>query len=557
MKLRQSKAKKPPAPYKLSPQAKTSIGLGVISYWIAVIGMCLTIVSAGALIDGYPPSPTLFLGPTIVVLSLWLRGLLIARGQIHEEALIRHRLLDAVFDAGPARSASTSTGAVVSLATESSEKMMAFRIGFISQIIASLTAPVIVIATIGVSVSLKAAMILVLMLPMVPLLLGAFRKIVSRVSSGTQDSRKQLAAAYMESLQSLSTLQLLGAAQRKADELDAAGEKNRRAVMRLLKSNQLILFAMDASFSLLLVATAAWFALHGTLTGQLSAGQGITLLALSILLLEPMDQVGAFFYIGMSGLGSQRGIFGFLRARPAQPSRPAGAQPNNTPTAAAADSATTAAVCVRDLHFHFDQPLFEGINLEIAPGERVAIMGRSGEGKSTLLSLLKGDLIPDSGDITINGLSGDTLRNASASVNQTTWLFSGTIADNLRFARPDATDEQLWAALQSAHIDTEIKAMPHGIDTELGEQGLGLSGGQAQRIALARAIISGRSVMLFDEPTSHVDLRSEREILEAINELGPDITLIMVTHRSSSLEHMDRVIHIDNGQLHEDVKEQA
>jgi hypothetical protein len=152
-----------------------------------------------------------------------------------------------------------------------------------------------------------------------------------------------------------------------------------------------------------------------------------------------------------------------------------------------------------------------------------------------------GDLIPRSGQV--------TLREASASVAQTTWLFTGTIADNLRIARPDATEADMWAALERARVADEIRRMPSGLDTQLGEQGLGISGGQAQRISLARAIISGRRIILLDEPTSHVDLASEREILAAIDDLGRDHTLIMVTHRTTTLRHMDRIITVNNGTL--------
>ncbi|MCS4535504.1 ATP-binding cassette domain-containing protein [Corynebacterium sp. HS2168-gen11] len=505
--------------------------------------MCTTIIGAGHIIDAYPQWPSLapiIVGPIIIVIALVMRAILEARGIFHEESLIRHRLIHSVFAAGPARTSTTQTGAVVSLATESSEKMMAFRVGFVAQVIASLTAPLVVLATVALSISFKIAVILALMLPIVPLLIGGFRKVVSKVSSGSQDARKALAAAYMDALRSLGTLQLLGAAGRIADDLEEKGEENRVAVMQLLRGNQFILFVMDSAFSLALVAVAAWLALSNVAAGTLSPGQGIALLGLSMLLLEPMDQVGAFFYVGMSGLGGQRGIFGFLRSHTEPQYPPAGT------------ATTDAVVSVDNLSFNYeDQAVFTDASLQIRQGERVAIMGRSGEGKSTLLSLLKGDLLPSTGSVIVAGKQGKELPLASASVAQTTWLFSGTIADNLRIAAPDATEEQMWDALERARVADEIRRMPLGLETELGEQGLGISGGQAQRISLARAIISGRTVILLDEPTSHVDLTSEREILAAIDALGPEYTLIMVTHRMSSLTHMDRIVTVENGRIKE------
>ena len=404
---------------------------------------------------------------------------------------------------------------------------MALRVGFVGQIVASLTAPLVMLGVIG-TMSGRIALILLGMLVIVPLLICGFRKIISTVSSGSQDARKALAAAYMDALKSLSTLQLLGAAGRISDQLAATGERNRQAVMRLLKGNQLILFVMDAAFYLAVVTTTAYLVLSST---TLTTGQAIAIMGLSILLLEPMDQVGAFFYVGMSGLGAQRGIFGFLRGRSKAHRRDVPIDPHQE-----------AAVSITDLSFGYDdRDVLSHINLTIAPGERVGIIGRSGQGKSTLLALMGGDLIPRSGQV--------TLREASASVAQTTWLFTGTIADNLRIARPDATEADMWAALERARVANEIRRMPSGLDTQLGEQGLGISGGQAQRISLARAIISGRRIILLDEPTSHVDLASEREILAAIDDLGRDHTLIMVTHRTTTLRHMDRIITVNNGTL--------
>ena len=517
MQVRQSKP-----PYRLSAQARLTIVCSVLLTWLSVVGMSLSIMGAGAVIDG-GGSELILWGVILTFATIMIRTMVVARGHIAEESRIRHRIIDAVFTSGPV----DSTGAVVSLATESSEKMMALRVGFVGQIVASLTAPLVVLGVIG-TMSGRIALILLGMLVIVPLLICGFRKIISTVSSGSQDARKALAAAYMDALKSLSTLQLLGAAGRISDQLAATGERNRQAVMRLLKGNQLILFVMDAAFYLVVVTTTAYLVLNST---TLTTGQAIAIMGLSILLLEPMDQVGAFFYVGMSGLGAQRGIFGFLRGRSKARRRDVPIDPHQE-----------AAVSITDLSFGYDdRDVLSHINLAIAPGERVGIIGRSGQGKSTLLALMGGDLIPRSGQV--------TLRDASASVAQTTWLFTGTIADNLRIARPDATEADMWAALERARVADEIRSMPSGLDTQLGEQGLGISGGQAQRISLARAIISGRRIILLDEPTSHVDLASEREILAAIDDLGRDHTLIMVTHRTTTLRHMDRIITVNNGTL--------
>ncbi|ERA61027.1 hypothetical protein B178_00139, partial [Corynebacterium diphtheriae DSM 43988] len=168
---------------------------------------------------------------------------------------------------------------------------------------------------------------------------------------------------------------------------------------------------------------------------------------------------------------------------------------------------------------------------------------------STLLSLIAGMKTPQAGAITRGG--------DCAVVAQHTWLFQGTIADNLRLARPEATEEEMWQALSSAQLADEIRTMPAGLSTLIGEFGVGLSGGQAQRLSLARALISGRRIVLFDEPTAHVDLASEAKILDAINNLGRDYTVVMVTHRDTSLAHMDRIVRVTNGRIEEEEHQHA
>ncbi|MCB1258689.1 MAG: ATP-binding cassette domain-containing protein, partial [Microthrixaceae bacterium] len=165
-----------------------------------------------------------------------------------------------------------------------------------------------------------------------------------------------------------------------------------------------------------------------------------------------------------------------------------------------------------------------------------------------------GSIPPQQGMIAVAGTVIDpddakTTRSLSATVAQSTWMFTGTIADNLRMARENATDAELWDALESAQVADEIARMPHGLDTYIGEGAALISGGQAQRISLARALLSGRSVLLLDEPTSQVDIESESKIIDAIASLPTDRTVLMITHRRSLLRIADRVHELTDGRL--------
>lgn len=194
------------------------------------------------------------------------------------------------------------------------------------------------------------------------------------------------------------------------------------------------------------------------------------------------------------------------------------------------------------------------VDLEVPAGQRLAVVGPSGAGKSTLLALLAGDLLPTSGTVSINGTrssaaTADEVRGASALVTQSTWLFTGTIADNLRLADPDATPERMWWALEAANLADEVRAMPQGLETAVGERGMSLSGGQAQRLSLARAFLADRPLLLLDEPTSQVDLASEAQIVEAIERLAAGRTVVTVSHRAGALTACDRVVTVENGGL--------
>ena len=147
-------------------------------------------------------------------------------------------------------------------------------------------------------------------------------------------------------------------------------------------------------------------------------------------------------------------------------------------------------------------------------------------------------------------LSIDQAHALSASVAQSTWLFTGSIADNLRLARPHASEEEMWQALKQAQVADEIERMPEGLHTQIGEQGGLISGGQAQRISIARALLSGRTILLLDEPTSQVDIESEKKIIRAISELGREWTIVLVTHRKALLALADLVYEMRQGELH-------
>lgn len=536
-------------------------------FWLMTLGLITVFVAAGEILDIYLHPEWSF--PATIHWVSAIAGIALVfganfslsrrstRSQIREENHVRKTLLAQSFRAGPARMNQESAGKVVALATESAEKFTRYRQGFLPQVQGSFSAPVLIVAAMGIFVHPFLALLLALCLPLAVGTVWLFQKLFRRSSAKSARARAALAANYLEVLQGLTTLQLLGAADRMGDKLETVGEENRRATMSLLRSNQVIIFVLDTVFSLFVITSVAALSMFLVSIGEMTLGKVVTVLGLAMLLLEPIDHFGGFFYIAMGGRGAGRAILGFMHSRDRHSAarcedmsaiRPGAAEVADADVPAVGDAETPAVYLENVGVCYGSHQVLQGVNLRVSSGERVAIVGDSGQGKTTLLNVMKGFLTPSEGRVEVAGKNAD-LAQHSALVSQNTWLFTGTVRENLKMAAPQASDTELWDVLRAAYLDAEIQQMPLGLDTVVGENGIGLSSGQKQRLSLARAIASGRKILLLDEATSQIDLASERNILEALQALGRDYTIIMVSHRGALTALADRVLRVERGKL--------
>jgi len=455
------------------------------------------------------------------------------------ERTLRQRLVAAAFGSGVAGTAGRS-GRLLSSATGGVERTAHYRAGFLGPITGALTTPFLVLAVMAVGVSPAVAGRLALLVLLVPLLIGAFQRFVRPLGAEYGRSLGALTASFLEAIQALETLVLARAAGRVAGDLAERGEQHRARIMKLLAGNQLIILIVDGAFSLTVIVAAAGMSIARIQDDAMTFGQGVAIVLMSLLVTGPVDMVGQFFYIGIGGRAAQSQLSAQLAAHEA--AAPAAG------TVRAAD-ALPGSLVLDGLTCGWPggPDVLTDLSFTVAPGKRVALVGPSGVGKSTAGAAIQAHLRPTSGRVIVDGYDtattdGATVRASLAVVEQRTFLFLGSIADNLRLAKPGATDDELWRVLELAGLRDEVAAMERGLDTPVGEHGMLLSGGQAQRLSIARAWLRDAPILLLDEPTSQVDLAGEAAILEALDRLAEGRTVLMIAHRPGAILAADRTV---------------
>lgn len=539
----------------------TLISVALAAGFIVLLGYALSQGFSGKSLSG-------MLGGLIFV-AVMLGGCEATRISIEQHSIykeqqaLQSRLLLDFFRQGSGVLASRSAGSLIDMMTSGTEKIQRYRQAFLGSMIGAMVSPLLVLSIMALFVDPWCALVLLGFVPLVPAIVFGFSKLTRKVSSSSRRRRNQLAASYLDALSGLETLTLLGAADSKGQQLAQIGEENRLSTMRLLAANQLILLVIDLGFNLLLLTTGfaltLWKVINGAWDSDITViAPVVSMVGLTLLLLEPMNKIGSFFYVGMAGMANQRLVRAFLTGKAPSQGQGGDASSDKTPvTPHQSDSFLS----LQDLTFAYPDgdPVLQNLDLEIKPGEWVAICGPSGAGKSTLIEVLKGNLLPSQGTYYLHGRALDANSSAwfadqSALVQQHTWIFTGTIRSNLMMVAPRASEDRLWECLEKVGLAAEVRAFAQGLDTPVGEDGYALSGGQAQRLSLARALLSQRELLLLDEPTSQIDLESEAAITQALAEVAKEKTIVLLTHRASALEFADRVLYLQDGALKEVVR---
>lgn len=444
------------------------------------------------------------------------------------------------------RSASnTGEGLLFDAATTSVEQTANYRATFLAPTLASFSAPLIILAVWALWVDTKTALWLALFFISTPLIIIGAGKILRKSNATYRRKQAKATHAYLEMLEGLGTFKVLGA----IDQVMAHFASQTRTAMAeltaLLARNQLMIIVNDAVFGIAMSTTAIGLVLLRLQADAISVGTALAGVFLSVLLYEPVNRVGRTFYIGLGGRTHRNGIVEVF-GEPADEASTAATAHSTKATAPQAPE-----VALRNVSVDVgEKRILSDINLTIPAGSRVGIVGPSGSGKSTLLRVLAG-LQPHSGEVCLDGdtLSTPELLANSLLISQQTAIFGTTVADNLRIACPDATAVDMRKALRDVHLLTEIEQRPGGLDSEVGDQGNWLSGGQRRRLTIARGLLGAAPIVLLDEPTADIDRRTEGLIKESLTRLAEGRTSIMVAHRMEALSDVDLVIVVAEGRI--------
>lgn len=459
---------------------------------------------------------------------------------------LRGRLLSHLTALGPAQVDEERTGEVTTVLTSGVDALEAYFSQYLPQLFSASLIPLAIFAVV-LPADWPSALILIITAPLIPLFMLLIGRFADSLTQRQWRSLSLMSAHFLDMLQGLTTLKTLGQSRQQAQNIARITDRHREATMGVLRVAFLSALTLEllSTLSVAIVAVAIGLRLlHGTMAFM----DALFVLILAPEFYLPLRLLGQRFHAGMNGTAAAARIFALLN-------QPVG-RDMATPCPYSLQNATIELKNVNYAYQNGRRPALHNVSLKIEPGETVALVGASGAGKSTIASLLLGFIQPDSGQILITAENG-TQMNADAKTwrGQVGWvpqnpaLFFDTVAANIRLGNPDATQDEVIAAAKAAQAHDFIMALPQGYDTLIGERGARLSGGQAQRLALARAFLQDAPFLILDEPTAHLDPQTEADLQVALDRLRHGRSTLIIAHRPQTIAQADRVVVLEKGRV--------
>jgi ATP-binding cassette subfamily B protein/subfamily B ATP-binding cassette protein MsbA len=389
------------------------------------------------------------------------------------------------------------------------------------------------------------AFLSLLILPLLWLTIYYFSAVVREQTTTLQQEESDVLARASEGLTSIRIVHAFGQEEYEVREFANEARQSYSANLKLTVTNAISSLAISTVMSIGIAIVLYVATLH-IMAGKLTIGQLTLFLAYVNMLYQPLEQLSYTAWALEGAAAGMQRVFEILDAEDSVPQKP-----NAKPMPRAQGEIVFDNV---GFAYETEHPILRDVSLTVKPGQTVALVGGTGAGKTTLLSLVPRFYDPNSGRVLLDGgdardFTKQSLRANISVVLQDTLLLSGTVLENIAYGRPGASRAEIEAAAQAAQAHDFIKKLPHGYDTQVGERGVRLSGGQKQRIGLARAFLKNAPILLLDEPTSALDLETEAEIMDTLKALMSRYTTLIVTHRLSTIHHVDCIHVLEAGRV--------
>lgn len=534
------------------PESRKYIAGNVLCQWVSLLAnIALLGALAGLLASlaaGLPERGSVLLTLGVAAAALAVRAactLLASRMSFRSaravKRTLRERLYRKLLALGPSYQEQVNTSEVVQVAVEGIDQLETYFGSYLPQFFYAMLAPVTLFAVLA-PVSFPAAVVLFLCVPLIPLSIVAVQRWAKKLLSKYWGQYTALGDTFLEDLQGLTTLKIYQADGYKQERMDQQAERFRKITMKVLTMQLNSITIMDlvayggAALGILL-------AVSQFRAGAVDLAGCLLIIVLAADFFLPMRLLGSFFHIAMNGMAASEKMFRIL----------------DLPVPAAGDQPFPADCSIRceEVGFSYDpgREVLTGVSLACPAGGFTALVGESGCGKSTLAALLTGRNRGYTGSITVGGvelsrLDEDGLLQNVTYISHQSHLFKGTVEENLRLARPNATEEELWQALEQVNLAAFLRG-EQGLSTQLLEGASNLSGGQRQRLALARGLLRRSPVYLFDEATSNIDVESENDIMDVIRKLAKEKTVLLISHRLANVVDAQQIYVLEHGAVAE------
>ena len=511
---------------------------------VGVAGILLEHVAEGTLTEGI-----LFLSAAAAVSSAGVRFFCEKQSakasflaSVDVKRVLREKIYEKLVRLGASYKEQTATSEAVQLSAEGVEQLETYFGKYLPQLFYSLLAPLTLFCVLSF-VNFKASVILLICVPLIPISIVAVQKFAKRLLSKYWGTYTELGDSFLENLQGLTTLKIYQSDRQKAEEMDREAEQFRKITMRVLTMQLNSISVMDlvayggAAAGMIVVV-------REYLTGNLGLAGAFTIILLASEFFIPLRLLGSFFHIAMNGMAASDKIFRLLD----MPEKEKGTEEL---------SADKLDITFENVEFAYekDRKILDSICFSIPHGNFVSLVGESGCGKSTIASLIMGRNRNYGGKISIGRkdlakISEESLMKHITMVRHNSYLFKGTVEENLRMGKPEAQENELKEVLRKVNLWDFLNTQ-EGLKTRLLERGSNFSGGQCQRLCIARALLHNTPVYIFDEAASNIDVESEEIIMEVIRGLARTKTVLLISHRLANVKKSDRIYVLDQGRMAE------